>query len=80
MCIDAKHKHPYSSPTTIALTFVIRSCLVHNDPGTGLHRTYCVEIAHNVSTKKQKEIVECASQLDVIVTNRLARLLSQEYE
>uniref|UniRef100_A0A5B7B2T2 Putative 60S ribosomal protein L32-1 n=1 Tax=Davidia involucrata TaxID=16924 RepID=A0A5B7B2T2_DAVIN len=33
------------------------------------NRTYCAEIAHNVST-----------QLDVVVTNKLARLRSQEDE
>ncbi|KAL7247020.1 hypothetical protein ACSBR2_002018 [Camellia fascicularis] len=42
--------------------------------------TYCVEIAHNVSTQKRKEVVERAAQLDVAVTNRLARLRSQEDE
>lgn len=45
-----------------------------------IFRTYCAEIAHNISTRKRKEIVERAAQLDVVVTNKLARLRSQEDE
>ncbi|KAG5622222.1 hypothetical protein H5410_007440 [Solanum commersonii] len=47
--------------------------LMHN-------RTSCAEIAQNVSTRKRKGIVERESQLDVVVTNKLARLRSQEDE
>ncbi|KAL5175370.1 60S ribosomal protein L32-1 [Glycine soja] len=44
------------------------------------NRTYCAEIAHNISTRKRKDIVERAAQLDVVVTNKTARLRSQEDE
>lgn len=44
------------------------------------NRTYCAEIAHNVSSLKRKAIVERAAQLDVLVTNKLAKLRSQEDE
>ncbi|KAI0519766.1 hypothetical protein KFK09_007227 [Dendrobium nobile] len=47
--------------------------LMHN-------RTYCAKIARNVSTRKCKDIVERAAQLDIVVTNKLARLRSQEDE
>ncbi|KAL2327452.1 hypothetical protein Fmac_020879 [Flemingia macrophylla] len=42
--------------------------------------TYCSEITHNVSTRKRKNIVERASHLNVVVTNKTARLRSQEDE
>ncbi|KAL0540826.1 hypothetical protein IC582_020841 [Cucumis melo] len=41
------------------------------------NRTYCAEIAHDISTKKRKEIVEREAQLDVVVADKLSRLRSQ---
>ncbi|CRG96583.1 60S ribosomal protein L32, putative [Plasmodium gallinaceum] len=39
---------------------------------------YCVQIAHNVSSKKRKEIIERAKQINVSVINAKARLQKTE--
>ncbi|KAL1495636.1 hypothetical protein AB1Y20_016503 [Prymnesium parvum] len=44
------------------------------------NRKYAAEVAHNVSARKRKEIVERAAQLNIKVLNGAARLKSEENE
>lgn len=44
------------------------------------NKSYCAEIAHNVSSKNRRATVERAARLAIRVTSPKARLLSEENE
>ncbi|RHN42600.1 putative ribosomal protein L32e [Medicago truncatula] len=73
ICVKENWRRPKGIDSRVRRKF--KGCTLMPNIGT-----YCAEIAHNVSTSKRKDIVERAAQLDVVLTNKTARLRSQEDE
>lgn len=70
--------------TRFVLPNGLKKFVVHNVKDLDLllmhNRTYCAEIAHNVSARKRKAIVDRAEALNVVVTNAKAGLRTAENE
>lgn len=70
--------------TRFTLPNGLKKFVVHNLQDVDLllmhNRIYCAEIAHNVSGRLRKAIIDRAEALNIVVTNGKARLRTAESE
>ncbi|CAG9318339.1 unnamed protein product [Blepharisma stoltei] len=68
--------------TRFVLPNGFKKFLIHNEKELEVllmhNRSFCAELAHSLSTRTRKRLIERAAELDIRVTNASARLRTEE--